>query len=151
MTEIAHLQQKNVCETHILELLIYFKEFRGFSNRELAQKIHYRENYLTHVRNGDVIGGEKLLHALETFFQLDTLKQIQDIDRQILELQTQKGILTMQTVEQFYAERRAGKEFPHQTTPPNPELNERPGTPTIGAPTTKSARSRTGSLRSSSL
>ena len=102
---IEHLQYENVIETNILHFLMFFKKVRGISNRDLAEKIHYKENYLTQVRNRSVSGGEKLLHALESFYLLDNLNQIQQIDREIEELKRQKAMLQEQTIEKFYAGR----------------------------------------------
>ena len=108
MSSRIEIQQENQSSRLIIDFLIYFKLFRGFSNRVLAQKIHYSENFLTNVRNGDKSGSEKLLHDLETFFLLDNLNQISQIDRKILELQQEKTVLQAATIEKFYAE-RAGR------------------------------------------
>lgn len=118
----SEIQQENLTESNIKEFLIFFKQTRGLRNRELAEKIHYYENYLTRVRNGDSVGGEKLLHDLETFFLLDNLQQISQYRRQKDELDRQIAILEAATIEKFYAERQ-------NLTPTRPmgnvQLNER--------------------------
>ena len=105
MPSSVEIQQENQSTRLIVDFLIYFKDFRGISNRDLAQKIHYTENFLTNVRNGDKIGSEKLLHDLATFYLLDNLNRIQQIERQIVELQAQKTVLSGMTIEKFYAGR----------------------------------------------
>lgn len=101
----SEIQQENLLSKQIKDFLIFFKVHRGYSNRQLAEKLHYEENYLTRIRNGSVDGGEKLLHALESFFLLDNLQRIAQIDRQIMELEREKSVLRGQSVEKFYAER----------------------------------------------
>src|SRR5690348_6979248 len=105
MTTIANLQHKTLPSDKVLELLIYFKRFRGITNRELAEKLHYQETYISQVLNGHKEGGEKLLHALETFFVLDNLQQIAQIERKKMDLEREKLVLQGLTVEKFYAER----------------------------------------------
>ncbi len=110
MSERKTLQEENLSPDKVLDFLTYFLGFRKMRNRALAEKIGYSEIYLINVRKGRKNGTEKLLHALESFFQLDCLKQIRDIDRQIEDLKREKLVLQEQTIEKFYAERAtAGK------------------------------------------
>jgi hypothetical protein len=105
MTFNVEIQQENLLQQQIKDLLIYFTKFRGMKNRALAQRIRYEENFLTNVRKGNTKGGEKLLRALEDFYILDNLKQMQEIDRKIDDLKREKGVLQEQTIEKFYEER----------------------------------------------
>lgn len=128
MTFRANIQQQSLPSVKVLDLLIYFKKFRNFSNRELAEKLHYQETYFSQVLNGHKDGGEKLLHALETFFLLDNLNQIQQIDRKILELQQEKTVLQAATIEKFYAERAVTAT---NLGPTSAELNEAKKVPPV--------------------
>lgn len=124
MTDERTLQQENILSKKIVDFLTYFKEVRRIKVRDLAERLHYKQNYLTQVRNGDAMGGEKLLHALETFYQLDNLKQIQEKQRQIEDLKREIAVLSEATIEKFYAERSSGRQFPHQPAAANAAFNE---------------------------
>ncbi len=123
MVEIANLQHKTLPLDKVLEFLIYFKRVRNITNRQLAEKLHYQETYISQVLNGHKDGGEKLLHALESFYLLDNLQRIAQIDRQIMELERAKLVLQGQSVETFYAERAKPAGVSGHS---RPELNERP-------------------------
>lgn len=131
MTQSKDLQRESLVLAKIKDLLIYLKQYRKISNRKLAQGIHYEENYLTSVRNGDRDGGEKLLHALESFYLLDNLKRIAEIDGTIAELQNEKLILQGQTVEKFYDERVIERTL--KRAGGNQKLNDKKRKPSSGA------------------
>lgn len=73
--------------------------------RQIGEGTGYEATTLTKVFNGHQEGGEKLLHALESFYQLDNLKRISQIELDIEGLKREKAILQQQTVARFYAER----------------------------------------------
>ena len=148
MTTKSQIQHESLSSSHIEDLLIYFKSCRNFTNRDLAEKLHYQENYLTRVRNGTVEGGEKLLHALEMFFKLDTLNQIARIDSDIAELQRQKTVLQQQTLEKFYEERKAVVKMPPVD---NPSANEDSSSTAVDPALAKTERLAIAGLKAGTL
>lgn len=110
----------------IKELLIYFVFVRKIKNRAIAQRVKYGENYLTNVRKGNVIGSEKLLRALEDFFELDNLNQVREKKRQIEDLNREIVVLSQATIEKFYAERQAQVGSAGLRPGVEPGLNDRP-------------------------
>lgn len=120
------MEEKSSTHKKIIDLLIHFKESRGITYTRVAKGINVTNTYLSDILSGSKPATSEFLFKLEQFFRLDNLNQVASIDRTIEDLTRQKAVLREQTIEKFYAERKIGMEFPHQTRPENPALNEAP-------------------------